>query len=76
MLAKGADLFVCECSDDRDAIDTHLSWELLAPRFSQLEARKILLTHFSASMRNKLKQLAAPRVQFADDGMVLRLRSR
>ena len=66
-LAKGADLFVCECTDDWDSIDTHLSWELLAPRFSQLEAKKILLTHFSASMRQKLTQLAAARVQFAED---------
>jgi ribonuclease BN (tRNA processing enzyme) len=75
-LAQGADLFVCECTDDRYALDTHLSWEELAPRFSQLEARRIVLTHLSESMRNKLKQLAAPRVSFADDGTVVRLRSR
>ena len=76
VLAKGADLFVCECTDDRTAIDTHLSWEMLAPRFSQLEAKRILLTHFSDAMRRKIKQLAAPRVSFADDGMVVRLRRR
>jgi len=75
-LAKGADLFVCECSEDRDAIDTHLSWEVLAPRFAQLEARRILLTHFSEAMRKKVRQLAAPRVHFADDGLVLRIRQR
>ena len=76
VLAKGADLLLCECTDDRNAIDTHLSWEVLAPRFPQLEARRIVLTHLSEAMRKKLKQLAAPRVQFADDGLVIRLRPR
>lgn len=75
-LAKGADLFVCECTDDRNNIETHLSWESLAPRIPLLEARKILLTHFSQEMRRKVKQLAAPRVQFADDGTVVRVRPR
>ena len=73
-LAKGADLFVCECTEDQDNLLTHLSWDVLAPRFPHLEARRILLTHLSEPMRRKLSQLAAPRVQFAEDGMVIRLR--
>lgn len=73
-LARGADLFVCECTEDKESQQAHLSWEELAPRFGQLEARRILLTHLSESMRRKQGQLAAPRVQFAEDGMVVRLR--
>ncbi|MGC4118338.1 MAG: MBL fold metallo-hydrolase [Myxococcales bacterium] len=73
-LARGADLFVCECTEDRAGLPTHLSWEELAPRFPLLEARRILLSHLGESMRKQQKKRSAPRVQFADDGLVLKLR--
>lgn len=75
-LADGADLLVCECTDDRAGIDSHLSWERLAPRFGELGARRILLTHLSAAMRARAGARRAPRVRFADDGTVVRLRKK
>jgi len=74
-LARGADLFVCECTEIARTEAKHLSWEELEPRLPLLEARRILLTHLGESVRRRQRRLAAPRVRLAEDGLVLRLGS-
>lgn len=73
-LADGADLLICECTNAEPCADGHLSWQELEARLEELRARRIALTHLGPAMRGRAKSLAAPRVRFAEDGMVLRLR--
>ena len=72
-LADGADLLVCDCTDLEPAKDGHLSWRVLEPELSKLQARRILLTHLGPAMRAASPSLKAKRVRFADDGLVIRL---
>lgn len=72
-LAKGADLLVCECTNEEAGPDGHLGWDELRPKLTSLAARKIVLTHLGERMRQLSTRLQAPRVVFADDQAVFRV---
>jgi ribonuclease BN (tRNA processing enzyme) len=70
-IAAGADLFMCECYAYAGKMTGHLSWEILRPRLSDFNAKKIMLTHMNPSVLEKVDDLKAAGVLIAADGLVL-----
>ena len=68
-----ADLFICECFGYRDKEHFHMSWVDIEEKLPQITARKILLTHLGDKMLANVDQIRHPKVDVADDGMVLDL---
>jgi ribonuclease BN (tRNA processing enzyme) len=72
-LARGADLLVCECTEERGDPGPHLAFEQLVPRLGELPARRIVLTHLGEAMRRRAERRPPPRVRFAEDGMRIKV---
>lgn len=69
-IADGADLLIAECHGFKPNGVPHLDWQTLNAHKDHLRARRILLTHMSASMLNRLPNLERGRFEFAEDGLV------
>ena len=80
-LARGCDLFVCECAlPDEEAIPTHVTAAGAGRMAQGAAAKRLLLTHFYPSHDPEAARLAASQVytgpiETARDGLVIRLRS-
>jgi ribonuclease BN (tRNA processing enzyme) len=72
-VAKGADLFVCECFAYAGRLTGHISWEILKPRLADLEARRIMLTHMNPSALAHLDEIGTAGVLIAEDGLTLEI---
>jgi ribonuclease BN (tRNA processing enzyme) len=72
-VADGADLFICECYSYQGNGQHHLNWLTLNRHVAELRARRILLTHMSQAMLDRLPGLAPGRFEFAEDGRLLEL---
>jgi ribonuclease BN (tRNA processing enzyme) len=70
-IARGADLFICECYGFAGRLTGHLSWEILKPRLSDLAARRTMLTHMNPTMLARLDEVRAGGVLLAADGLSL-----
>jgi len=70
-IARGADLFMCECYGFAGKLTGHLSWEILKPRLSDLAARRTMLTHMNPTMLARLDEVRAGGVLLAEDGLTL-----
>jgi ribonuclease BN (tRNA processing enzyme) len=68
-IARGADLFICECYGFAGKLSGHLSWEILKPRLSELAARRTMLTHMNPTMLARLDEVRAGGVLLAEDGL-------
>ena len=68
--ARGADLFLCECTHQEGNAGGHLSLAELEARRPELAARRILLTHLGPALAGRRK---ARGFQFARDGMRIRV---
>jgi ribonuclease BN (tRNA processing enzyme) len=64
--ARGADLFLCECSTYETRLDIHLAYPEIAARARDLGCRRILLTHLG---REPLAHLPELSLECAQDGM-------
>ncbi|MEM9358318.1 MAG: MBL fold metallo-hydrolase, partial [Pseudomonadota bacterium] len=71
--AAEADIFICECFGYRDKEHYHMSWTDIEPKLPEITAQKILLTHLGEKMLANLDQVSQPRVNVADDGMIIDL---
>ncbi|MGQ7792808.1 MBL fold metallo-hydrolase [Faunimonas sp. B44] len=69
VLAKGADLFICECYAWAGRAPHHLDFGTLAARRGELGARRILLTHMNAEMLSHRQEVEG--FDVAEDGMVM-----
>lgn len=69
-LARGADLFVCECYAADAGIRYHLDYETLMQHRGDLTCKRILLTHLGEAALAGRAGFAA---QVAEDGMVLKI---
>lgn len=69
-LARGADLFVCECNFFDTKAPGHLDYETLIEHRSELECERIVITHMSEEM---LGRLQAVDFEAAADGAVIRV---
>jgi ribonuclease BN (tRNA processing enzyme) len=63
--ARGADLFVCECFSPEKKSGYHLDYQTLTAHRSELECRKLILTHMNDDM---LQRLGSLDVEGAHDG--------
>jgi ribonuclease BN (tRNA processing enzyme) len=66
--ARGADLFICECSSWEKPLKGHIAYRDLAPRLAALGARRVILTHMNPEMLERRSALAH---ETASDGMVV-----
>lgn len=66
--ARGADLFVCECNYFDKQVPGHLDYRTLSDKRRQLECERLVLTHMSDDVLERLEQVDA---EAAADGMVL-----
>lgn len=71
-IARGADLFVCECyAYAGTRISGHMSWEVLRAKLPLLAAGRIVLTHMNPTMLAKADEARAAGLLVAEDGMKL-----
>jgi ribonuclease BN (tRNA processing enzyme) len=68
--ARGADLFLCECSHYDEETSNHVSYTILREKLHQLQCKKLLLTHLGEQMLARRQELP---VTTAEDGMVVEI---
>ena len=68
-IARGADLFICECYAFAGMLTGHLTWEVLQPRLADLGAKQTMVTHMNPTMLSRLDEVRAGGVLIADDGL-------
>jgi ribonuclease BN (tRNA processing enzyme) len=66
--ARGADLFVCECFSPEKWGGYHLNYQTLMDHRTELECRKLILTHMNEDM---LRRLGSLDVEWAEDGKII-----
>jgi ribonuclease BN (tRNA processing enzyme) len=66
--ARGTDLFVCECSSLEKGSGYHLDYKTLMGHLTELECRKLILTHMNDDM---LHQLGSLDLEGAEDGKMV-----
>lgn len=67
-LARGADLFVCECNFYDRRVPGHLDFQTLQDKRGQLDCRRLILTHMSQQMLDRVGGLG---VEAARDGLAV-----
>jgi ribonuclease BN (tRNA processing enzyme) len=70
-IARGADLFICECYGYAGRYSGHLTWEALKPRIGDLGAKRTMVTHMNPTMLERLDEINAAGVLTAADGLVM-----
>lgn len=70
-IARGADLFICECYAHAGKLTGHMSWEILKERLGDLGAKRTMLTHMNPTMLARLDEVRAGGVLLAEDGWKL-----
>jgi ribonuclease BN (tRNA processing enzyme) len=68
--ARGAELFICECTFESRGWNYHLSLEELAAHKGDFDCGRILLTHLGSAMSARRGRCD---FETADDGMLVRL---
>lgn len=68
--ARGADLFLCECSFYEQKTANHLDYTTLQEKLTHLKCKKLVLTHLGEEMLQRREELEAV---CAEDGMVIEL---
>lgn len=68
--ARGADLFICECSSYERPLKGHLDYKTLEPRLDAIGAKRVILTHMNPDMLERRSALAR---ETASDGMIVTL---
>jgi ribonuclease BN (tRNA processing enzyme) len=69
-VARGADLFVCECTSLENGGGYHLDYRTLMDHRTELECRRLIVTHMNDEMLHRLGSLD---VEGAEDGKVVLL---
>jgi ribonuclease BN (tRNA processing enzyme) len=72
-IARGADLFVVECSDYARDLSGHLSWMTLRDRLADFAAHRVMVTHMNPAMLARCEEARAAGVLVAEDGLVVDL---
>jgi ribonuclease BN (tRNA processing enzyme) len=66
--ARGADLFICECSSYEKPVKGHLAYLPLKDKLPAIGAKRVILTHMNPDMLARLAEVA---IETARDGMTL-----
>jgi ribonuclease BN (tRNA processing enzyme) len=69
-IARGADLFICECYNDTGKLTGHINWETLKARLPDLGARQVMVTHMNPTMLARTDEVRQAGVLVAEDGLV------
>ena len=69
-VARGADLFICEAYYFQKIVKNHLSYATLREQRSRLECRRLVLTHMSDDVLDRLEEVGE---ETAYDGLRLAL---
>jgi ribonuclease BN (tRNA processing enzyme) len=69
-VARGADLFICECYNDAGKLTGHINWETLKARLPDLGARQVMITHMNPTMLARIDEVRQAGVLVAEDGLV------
>lgn len=64
--ARGADLFVCECTFHENPLPTHLSYRVIHEKRRAFACERLVITHLGSEMTDRRGQLE---LETADDGM-------
>ena len=67
-VAKGADLFICECYEYERELTGHMNWKTLSGRLKDFAARRVMLTHMNPTMLARLDECGNPACSIAEDG--------
>jgi ribonuclease BN (tRNA processing enzyme) len=70
-IARGADLFICECYAHVGKLTGHMNWEILKDRLGDLGAKRTMITHMNPTMLAKTEDAKAAGVLVAADGLTL-----
>ncbi len=68
--AKGADLFICECSFYDSQAPQHLDYPTIKERLTGCGARRMVLTHVGEEVQERIEELD---LEFVSDGSVIAL---
>lgn len=68
-LCTDADLHINECFAYEAGLRYHTSWHVLREKIGNMTAKRILLTHMSAPMLQRLDEVEGPRLAIAQDGL-------
>jgi len=69
-LARGADVFLCECSTFETRVPIHVSYPEVAARAGDLGCRRLVLTHLGSEPLARRGEIT---IECAEDGMVIEL---
>jgi ribonuclease BN (tRNA processing enzyme) len=69
-IARGADLFICECYAYAGKLTGHMSWETLKARLPDLNARQVMVTHMNPTMLARTDEVVQAGLLVAEDGLV------
>jgi ribonuclease BN (tRNA processing enzyme) len=67
---RGADLFICECSNFDTRVPIHISYPEIAARAERLGCRRLLLSHLGQEPLARRAEISLP---LAEDGLVIAL---
>ncbi|MDJ1159801.1 MBL fold metallo-hydrolase [Chelatococcus sp. SYSU_G07232] len=70
-VAAGADLFMCECYKPGAAPANHLGFATIEENRPRLSARRIMLTHMSDDVLDRLAEIEAKGYEIARDGLMV-----
>ncbi len=68
-LARGVDLFLCECTAYEEPMGRHIQWTTLRPSLPRLECKRLVLIHLGRDMRAHCGELG---VECATENMKIR----
>jgi ribonuclease BN (tRNA processing enzyme) len=71
--ARGADLFICECTGFAKSTAFHLNWRELEPRIDAFGAKRVLLTHLGPDTLANAATIRHPLVMVSQDGLQLEI---
>jgi ribonuclease BN (tRNA processing enzyme) len=69
-LARGVDLFLCECSSFDSSMPIHVAYTDVAARAQQLGCKRLVLTHLGQDVIDRADQLS---LECAHDGLTIEL---
>jgi ribonuclease BN (tRNA processing enzyme) len=67
-VVRGADLFICECNYFEEAVPGHLDYRTLNKHRSELDCKRLVLTHMGDGMLERLDEV---KEEVASDGLMI-----
>ncbi len=72
-LSAGVDLHINECFAYEAGLRYHTSWKVFQEKLCDISAKRIILTHMSRPMLERLEEVDEPRVSIAQDGLEIEI---